>query len=223
MACLLVAATTKEITPFLDHYRGIDNAADIDILITGIGLVGTTYALVKQVQIRKPSLIVQAGIAGCFDKNISLGSVVVVKQDTMADLSVMENKELKTMFDLGLIKNNHPPFKNGWLVNPHKDILRQTKLKSVSAVSVNHITTDRKMTEFYRSKFRPSIESMEGAALHYTGLMEGIPFIQLRSVSNYIGERNKAKWNMKDAVVNLNNELSRVLHIFNFKTVNSKR
>ena len=55
------------------------------------------------------------------------------------------------------------------------------------------------MTGFYENKFLPVIESMEGAALHYVCLMEKIPFLQIRSISNYIGERDKKKWNMKDA------------------------
>ena len=34
---------------------------------------------------------------------------------------------------------------------------------------------------------------MEGAALHYACIMEHIPFIQLRAVSNFVGERDKNK------------------------------
>jgi futalosine hydrolase len=45
---------------------------------------------------------------------------------------------------------------------------------------------------------------MEGAALHYVCREANIPFIQLRAVSNYIGERNKANWKIKEAVDNLN-------------------
>jgi futalosine hydrolase len=52
---------------------------------------------------------------------------------------------------------------------------------------------------------------MEGAALHYVARMEKIPFIQLRSMSNYIAERNKKKWNMKEAIRNLNEELVKLL------------
>ena len=48
---------------------------------------------------------------------------------------------------------------------------------------------------------------MEGAALHYVCLHEKIPFLQLRTVSNYVGERNKTKWNIADAFENLNLEL----------------
>jgi futalosine hydrolase len=207
MNCLLLAATVKEITPFLDHCRENGNAADIDILITGIGLTATAYHLTKQITLKRPGLIIQAGIAGCFDKNISPGTVVVVKEDTIADLGVIENKQLNTMFDLGLIRHNQFPFQKGWLANPHKDLLKQTKLKAVKAVSVNHITTTKQMMRFYHDKFQPSVESMEGAALHYAGLMEKIPFLQIRSISNYIGERNKKNWRMKEAITNLNKEL----------------
>jgi len=207
MNFLLVAATTKEITPFLDYYRNSGSNADIDVLITGIGLTATSYTLTKQLGLKKPDLVIQAGIAGCFDKSMSTGSVVVVKQDTIADLGVIENKELKTMFDIGLIKPNQFPFRGGWLMNPYKDILRSTKLRGVKAISVNHITTSKPMIDRYLRKFQPVLESMEGAALHQVCLAEKIPFLQIRSISNYIGERDKKKWNIKDAVVNLNKEI----------------
>jgi len=51
------------------------------------------------------------------------------------------------------------------------------------------------------------IESMEGAAFHYVCLQEAVPFLQLRAVSNMIGERDKTKWLMKEAIDNLNKEL----------------
>lgn len=207
MNCLLIAATSKEIAPFLNYYRSADTKQDIDILITGIGLMATSHALTKQISIKKPGLIIQAGIAGSFDNKLFPGSVVVVKQDTVADLGVIENKRLNTMFDLGLIKPNQPPFRNGWLVNPHSQWISQTGLKTVKAVSVNHITTDKKMINFYQKKFQPGIESMEGAAVHYVCLLEKIPFVQIRSISNYIGERDKKKWKLKEAVTNLNNKM----------------
>jgi futalosine hydrolase len=64
----------------------------------------------------------------------------------------------------------------------------------------------------YRKKFDPVLESMEGAALHYVCLAEKIPFIQLRAASNYIGERDKKKWMLKESVVNLNHQLTRLLY-----------
>ncbi|HNF46598.1 MAG TPA: futalosine hydrolase, partial [Chitinophagaceae bacterium] len=204
MNCLVIAATPIEIAPFLTYLKKEKKFKyEIDVLITGIGLTATTYALLNQINIKKPAFIIQAGVGGCFDINIKLGTVVAIKKETIADQSVVELKTLKTLFDLKLLPQNKNPFSNGWLVNSN-DILRKIKLRKVTGISVNEITTDKKKVKLYRDRFKPVIESMEGAALHYVSLMEKIPFLQIRSVSNYIAERNKQKWNMKEAVENLN-------------------
>jgi futalosine hydrolase len=48
---------------------------------------------------------------------------------------------------------------------------------------------------------------MEGASLHYMGRDLTIPFIQIRAVSNYVGERDKSKWKTQEAIYNLNETL----------------
>jgi futalosine hydrolase len=48
---------------------------------------------------------------------------------------------------------------------------------------------------------------MEGAALHYVCLMEEIPFLQIRSVSNLLGDRDKKGWKLKEAIEELNESL----------------
>jgi futalosine hydrolase len=203
---LVAAATAKEIIPFLDYYRN-NKLIGVDIIITGIGLTSSSYHLTRHLQMKKPDMIIQAGVAGCFDKKISLGEVVAIKQDTIADESVIELNKLKTLFDLKLVPHNQYPYKKGWLINPDAGLLNKGKLKMVKGISVNQITTSRSMIEMYKKEFNPATESMEGAALHYVCLMEKIPFIQLRSVSNYVGERNKKKWNMIDSIQNLNETL----------------
>ena len=60
------------------------------------------------------------------------------------------------------------------------------------------------MIQHYKEKFDPTTESMEGAALHFVCLSENIPFLQFRVLSNYIGERNKKKWILKESIIQLN-------------------
>ena len=214
MNCLLIAATAKEIAPFLSHYRNTQQqfAADIDVdvLITGVGLTATAYHLTRQLHLKRPGLVIQAGAAGCFDNSIPLGTVLAIKQDTIADESVIELKKLKTLFDLELVPQDQFPFTKGWLAN-NTTLLKKYKLKTVRGISVNQITTSKEMIRFYRKEFNPVTESMEGAAMHYTCLMEKIPFLQLRAVSNYIGERNKKNWNMNESIANLNIELIKMI------------
>ena len=211
MNCLLIAATAKEIAPFLEYYRNNNKSLQVDVLITGIGLTATSYHLTKQINLKRPRLVLQAGVAGCFNKQLALGTVVTVKQDTIADESVIELKKLKTLFDLKLVPPSQFPYKKGWLVNTDVALIKKTRLKAVKGISVNQITASGQKIMVYEKKFAPVVESMEGAALHYTCLMEKIPFLQLRGLSNYVGERNKKKWKMKDSINNLNKELIRIL------------
>jgi len=214
MKILLVAATVFEIAPFISAYRQKDNGMadrEIDILITGVGLTATTFHLQKQLMVKRPDLVIQAGITGCFDRSIALGTVVTVKKDAIADQGVLEAGEFQNLFQLGFTQPNQFPYSKGWLVNGDTNLIKKTRLKPVTGISVNQITTSPKMIRTLVTQLNPVTESMEGAALHYTCLQEKCSFLQLRSISNYVGERNKARWNLKESIINLNNELIHLL------------
>ena len=210
MSILLVAATSKEIQPFLNQYRKKQRLQAVDILITGVGLTAATYALMRQVRLKRPNLMIQAGIAGCFDRSISRGDVVLVKKERIADEGVMENGKLQSLIDLKLSKKDSFPYRNGWLEN-RSAVLKQWPLQKVTGISVNDISNSAERVNAYRKQYRAVVESMEGAAFHYTAIMENIPFVQLRAISNYAGVRDKKKWKIKEAVNNLNKELFRLI------------
>ena len=215
MNCLVVAATSLEIKLFIQHCRTTEKLSYIDLdlhfLITGVGMLNTSYALMKHLQVKKPDVIIDAGIAGSFTKKYQPGAVVVVQEDCIADLGVIEKDSYKDVFDLKLALPNQFPFTKKLLVNPHTEFLQRSGLQKVRSITVNQITTSKKKTELYIKKYKASIENMEGAAVHYVALREGLPFVQIRSISNYVGDRNKKNWKLKEAVHNLNTELIRLI------------
>ena len=215
MNCLVVSATVLEIKPFIQHCRTTNKLDYIDLqldfLVTGVGSINTTYALMKHLQIKKPDIVIMAGIAGAFDRSLNLGDVVAVKQEALADLGVQEKDGYKDVFDLKLLAANEFPFKQKKLANPFTALMERTKLPLVGSVTVNQITSGKKTATLYETKYKAKIENMEGAALHLVCMKENIPFVQIRSISNYVGERNKQKWKLKEAVQNLNKELIRLI------------
>jgi futalosine hydrolase len=219
MRILITAATTTEIAPalaWIARYKKQFKQLKITTLITGVGSNATTYALTKALTQHRYALVLQAGIAGSFSIE-DLEKVFVIKQDVFADLGVWEDASFKDMFSLALIKPNEKPFKKARLTNPHKNLWQLTKLKAVNAVTVNEISTRPKQIEWYKEHFTPTVESMEGAALHYVCLMEEVPFLQIRSVSNLVGIRNKKKWKIGPAIHNLNTALIDLLQILSTK------
>jgi futalosine hydrolase len=215
MNCLVVSATVLEIKPFIQHCRTTSKLDYIDLqldfLVTGVGSLNASYGLMKHLQVKKPDIVIMAGIAGAFDQSLILGEVVAVKNESLADLGVNEKDGYKDVFDLKLLAANEFPFKQKKLTNPFKVLMERTKLPLVGSVTVNQITASKKTAELYQTKYKAKIENMEGAALHLVCMKENIPFVQIRSISNYVGERNKQKWKLKEAVQNLNKELIRLV------------
>ena len=205
MRVLLCTATEMEIAPTLQALSLKENHT-VDLLVTGVGLVASTYALAKEVAVKAPAFILQAGVAGSLEEERPPGSVVAVRSECIGDLGVNEQGTFKTLFDLQLLGTNTPPWQNGRLVN-EGSYLSTLSLPVVDSVSVNEISTGEETIRYYREQLQVQVESMEGAALHYVALLEKIPFLQLRSISNFIGERDKTKWKMKEAIANLNREL----------------
>ena len=213
--CLIIASTLREIEPFIKSYRKDtgtrENRIGIDVLITGVGLTATTYSLTRQVSLKRPDIVIQAGIAGSFDKEIKPGTVCAVGADRIGDEIVIDRNKLFTVFDLGLRKKDQQPYRNEWLKNPHKEILKLSALPAVRSISVNEINTDRKMIRLLKKEYGASLESMEGAALHLVCLSENIPFLQVRAVSNQVGERRKEKWKFGKSITELNRILLELL------------
>lgn len=148
----------------------------VDVLITGIGEVATTYAITQALARKKYELLLQVGIAGSFSRIMPLGSAVVVGADCFGDLGVFEGKAFRSVFDLGLTLPNEKPFNQGALQNPHKRLLKDTGLPVVKGVTVNEITTNKKTRDYFAGKLEAVVESMEGAAFHYVALKEKYPF-----------------------------------------------
>jgi futalosine hydrolase len=212
MEVLLCAATRFEIEPII-RYIESQKIENVTILVTGIGLTAATFQLTKSICKKRPQLMIQAGIAGALDHNLELGSVVLVESESIGDLGVMEHGDFNSVFDMNLIQKNDHPWKNAKLIND-SGILEQLMLPKVQSVSINEITTLPSRLDYYKKGLGASIESMEGAALHYVGLLENIPLLQVRSLSNFAGERDKSKWVINVAIEKLNKELFPIITKF---------
>ena len=213
MNILLTAATAQEIAPAMDFIGsrpGLGAGSPVGILITGVGIAAATYRLTLAIKQHKPDIILQAGIAGGFG-SFEPGMVVAVAEDLFADLGVWEQGEFKSIFDMQLADRDEFPFTKGILSNPNPDLLRVTALQPVRAITVNEISTSAEKIAWYQQNLSPVVESMEGAAFHYVCLQCKIPFLQIRSVSNRVGERDKTRWRIADSIRSLNEALALII------------
>lgn len=214
MHILLVASTTFEIQPVIDFLQQQERPLQghtAAVLVTGVGMLHTAYRLCQSLQQQRPGLLLQAGIGGSFLPELSPGKVVLVERELAGDLGVEENGIFKDITDMGFLPANEPPYSNKWLVNAQAGRWAHLQLPLVKGLSVNEITTRPERMAQLQQMYGVAVESMEGAAFHYVALQEGIPFLQLRAVSNYVGERDKSKWKIQEAIASLNVQLLNIL------------
>jgi len=213
MKILLVAATQAEINPtiqFLEanytQKNGIsfyNNKQTINVLITGVGMVATAYQMGKTLAKNNYDLVINAGIAGAINRELNLGDTVQVTQDHFYNFGAEDkNGKLITVFDLNLLGLNDFPFQSGML----KTTFQLKDLPVVSGITVQMVNGSNQSVKRLTS-FSYDTESMEGAAVLYTALLEKVDCCQIRCISNYVEERKKENWNIPLAISNLNNYL----------------
>lgn len=210
----IAAATSFEIQPTMDHLQALRSTSvppDIDIILTGIGSMLSAYEITRYIISQRPAFMIQAGIGGSFSERFSPGDVVVIGKEAMGDLGVHEANRFRDIFDLGFMAPSQWPFVQRALENPHLAGGSIGSLATANGLTVNEITTDPLRIKLLKESHQCDIESMEGASFHYVCLRENLPFIQLRAVSNEVGERDKTKWALKKAIENLNIELLTLL------------
>jgi futalosine hydrolase len=215
MYILLVAATRIEIQPTLQLLQQQHNQLNmhhIQVLITGVGSVPVSYQLTRSLASHRPDYLLQAGIGGSFSTTCPPGSAAFIEEEVMGDVGVEEEGVFKDVFEMQLQQTGAHPYTGKSLVNPYCNKWQQHGLPFVKGITINEITTRSERIEQLQQKYHPVVESMEGAAFHYVALMENIPFMQLRTVSNYVGERDKAKWKMKEAIELLNQKLVEIVN-----------
>lgn len=217
MEILIVSATRLEIEPLIRHLEdsGIRitdnkfnfNKNNLTILISGVGMMAMSYTLGNVLANKEFGLVIQAGIAGTFDRSILPGEVVSVVRDRVADLGT-ENADcsFSDVFEMGLAKSDSEIYDNGW-ISPITSDTFYTDLKQVTSVTVNKVTGCTNSIEAIKNKYNPDLESMEGAALFYACRMASVPCLQIRSVSNYVEPRNRQNWQIGLAIANLNKTL----------------
>lgn len=189
------------------------NAPKMAFHLTGIGATQAchkvTGEILRGMMRGEPyDLVVNIGIAGSYDmERFPMGSAAVICREYFGDLGFETAGGFKDLFQSGILEEDGFPYTGGALVRPalpYGDIEAVLgRYDNGVGVTVQTVTGDPVKVEALCSKYSPHIESMEGAAVYYAALQENVPFFELRTVSNAVGERNRKNWDIPAALATL--------------------
>jgi len=211
---LVVAATRPEVAPLISELTsaaghnqvvsGTLGQHKIDVLLTGVGMVATAAWCTRALAIGGYDLALNLGVCGSFNPAMPPPSVVHVRSDSLAELGVEDGPRFLSLIEIGLLEPDEFPFSGGRLLNDAPPPLPGLEdLPSASGITVNTVHGSDESIAAIRSRYPADVESMEGAAFMYACLIAGVPFAQVRAVSNRVERRNRAAWDIAGAIEHL--------------------
>jgi len=216
MKLLIISATSIEIKPLisglgkgrvLQHHvtRYRYKQYDIDILITGVGMVPTAVFTSIVLSKYKYDAVFNVGICGSFNLDIPLGTVLNITSDCLPETGAEDGEHFLSLIDLKLLDQDEFPFSGGKLINDSVfDSNLINSLLIATGVTVNTVHGNALNIESFLKREHVDVESMEGAAFMFSCKLHKNRHIQIRSVSNYIEDRDVSKWDIQLAIQNLN-------------------
>ena len=186
-----------------------------DLMITGPGVFNAAHALTVYLEHSSPSLVLQAGIAGVFkDTGCVIGDVAIATREHYVHTGIQTKNFENDPLPFDLIKDNPLsrkgiyPFEQDRVDRIHEILSRGLSKNQINIIkgpfiTVSSITSSFKQAGLLYSIFSPVMEAMEGAACAHTAALYNIPVIEIRSASNFVGERDKSKWDIDLAMEHL--------------------
>lgn len=216
MRILIVAATAQEVAPIVEGMNPTQTTDarvktythgrhEIHALITGVGMVATAVWCSRTLTHTACDLALNVGVCGSFDLAIQPGTVVHVVSDRLAELGAEDGERFLGLEELQL--PGESTFVN--LDPPSNQMLAQ--LPAVTGITVNTSHGNERTIALVIERFKPQVESMEGAAFMSACLISKVPFAQVRAVSNLVERRNRESWRLGEAIQHLGAAALRII------------
>ncbi|ANX10747.1 futalosine hydrolase [Fictibacillus arsenicus] len=185
--------------------RGIESDSRIDVKLAGVGPISAGIQTAKALAADEYELVINMGIAGGFADKAEVGSLVIANEMVSADLGAESPEGFITLDELG--------FGASTRVEADGDLgeilLEAIKAAGIS-VRVGNILTLSTVTGTVETTSKLQhrepgalAEAMEGYGVAMAAKEFGLPVLEIRSISNPIGPRDRSAWRIKDALVTL--------------------
>lgn len=185
---LWVAATEAELVGLAPGARSV---------ATGVGPAAAAAGLAMELARGSDCRVVGIGIAGAFrDRGVDLLQVVRVDSERFLDLGTETESGFRALWDLEI---------PGVRVLERYRMDPWSRLDFLSGVDGGTCSTCTGTldTALVRARTGVDLESMEGAAWALVSSRFGVPFHQVRAISNWVGPREKSGWRIAEALGSL--------------------
>jgi futalosine hydrolase len=181
-------------------------AGEVVVVAGGVGPASAAACAGAAILIERPDVVLSAGVAGGFGGRAAIGDVVVADVVVHADLGAESPDGFRSIADLGLGKAT---------VRLDERVTAVAAARTGAVVgavlTVSTVTGSDERAAELADRHRPVAEAMEGAGVLAAARAHGLPFGEIRAVSNRVGRRDRAAWDLPAALEALRGAFARLL------------
>ena len=179
--------------------------------VTGVGPLNT--ALCAGRWLTRPDVdgVVDLGIAGGYDlAETPMGSTCFAWQETWPEYGLLDEQGAADPKGLGFAQAETDGGKvwNRLKLSPVRDaqtmgLTLGEGWQRAAGVTVSGVTGTPERAGWLKIACNGQMENMEGFAAAYAATLGGLPFLEVRTISNLVGSREPGDWNLKGALRSL--------------------
>jgi futalosine hydrolase len=183
----------------------VRRTGDVLVVAGGVGPAAAAAATAHVAATEEVGLVVSMGVAGAFaSARLRHGDVAVATSIVAADLGAMSPERFLDLAALGL--------DGGATVDCRPDLVAAARDRLVADglhVAVGAVLTLSTMTGTAEraaelmGRHGAVAEAMEGAGVAHVATLHGLPVLEVRAVSNEVGLRDRASWDLAAALASL--------------------
>lgn len=174
---------------------GLDS---VDVLVGGVGPAAAAAATSAALAASRYDLVISVGIAGGFSP-VAVGDIAVASSIVFADLGAETSNGFLPVTELGFGTSRYD-------VAPSLavELADRTGGHMGTILTVATVTgTAASAAALHRRHADAVAEAMEGAGVAAAAVEHGVPFAEVRAISNLVGPRDRSAWDIPAALVAL--------------------
>ncbi len=183
------------------------------LCVSGMGKVNAAHGATLLLTQYKPEALLVFGIGGAYPSSgARIGDIAIAKEEIAGDEGVLTRDGFKDTQYIGipLLKTATSTFFSAY---PAAESLVKRSLESLHAhlaagkntvhvgpfVTLSTCTGTAARARELEERYHGLCENMEGAAAAQVAELHGVPWLEVRSISNLVEDRDVTKWNIPQA------------------------
>lgn len=191
--------------PYLRSKRCETDGDDVLVVAGGVGPAAAAAAAAYVVGIQRVTTLVSMGIAGAFTGSaLPMGGVAVATTIVAADLGAMSPERFLDLGAMGLDGGAAVTCATGHVAATVQRVTAAgLPLATGPVLTLSTMTGTSERAAQLMGEHGAVAEAMEGAGVAHVAALHGLPVLEVRTISNHVGTRDRASWDILAALTSL--------------------